>query len=287
MKKGWLVVNAFLRTEKFNNIYKLFEESAKARGIELCVRFATDLLLPVGEVWQDLPDFVLFWDKDISLARRLSAFVPVFNAPQAIEACDNKIITAEKLMQAGVKTPKTLIAPKTFEGVGYDAELLFKAEEFLKYPFVIKEAYGSFGKQVYLANNRLQAQEILQKIGYKDCLFQEFISQSAGRDIRVNVVGGKVICAMKRYNENDFRSNISGGGSAERVVLTSAQEQIAISACNALGLDFAGVDVLYADEPLVCEVNSNPSFQSTIDCTGVDLSGYILEYINERLANLR
>ena len=287
MKKGWLVANAFLRTEKFEKVYHLLVQSAQKRGMELCVRYATDLLLPVGEVWRDLPDFILFWDKDISLARRLAQFVPVFNSPKAIELCDNKILTAEALASADVRTPKTLIAPKTFEGVGYSEELLVKAETFLKYPFVIKEAFGSFGKQVYLAKDRVSAREILQKIGYKDCILQEFIAESAGQDIRVNVVGGKVVCAMRRYNENDFRSNISGGGKAERVTLTKAQEQTALTACKALNLDFAGVDILCTEIPLVCEVNSNPSFKSTLDYTGVDLSAYIMEYNDARLADLR
>ncbi len=287
MKKGWLVVNAFLRTEKFNKVYDLLVHSAQERGMELCVRYTTDLLLPVGEAWRDLPAFVLFWDKDISLARRLEQLVPVFNSPKAIALCDNKILTAETLTRAGVPTPKTLIAPKTFEGVGYSEELLLQAEKFLKYPFVIKEAYGSFGKQVYLAKTRAEAQTVLQKIGYKDCILQEFIEKSAGQDIRVNVVGGKVVCAMRRYNESDFRSNISGGGKAECVTLTKAQEQTALQACKALGLDFAGVDILCTDTPLVCEVNSNPSFKSTLDYTGVDLSAYIMEYIDERLADLR
>ena len=287
MKKGWLVVNAFLKSAKFENVYNLLVKSAQARGMELCVRYATDLLLPVDKNWQEKPDFVLFWDKDVSLARRLQKIAPVFNSPKAIELCDNKILTAETLANFGVKTPKTLLAPKTFENVGYNGALLDGVERFLSYPFIIKEAYGSFGQQVYLAKTRLQAEEILQKIGGKDCLFQEFIHQSAGRDIRVNVVGDKVICAMLRENAGDFRSNISSGGTAKAITLTSEQEEIALRACRALKTDFAGVDILLGDEPLVCEVNSNPSFQSTIDYTGVDLSAYILGYIDERLAHLR
>lgn len=287
-KMGWLVVNGFLQTEKFNTLYELLLDEATRRGVELIEKYADELVLPVGEAWTALPDFVLFWDKDISLARRLEKFVPVFNGARAIELCDNKILTAEALASAGVKTPKTVIAPKTFEGVGYNrTRFLDEAGEYLGYPMVIKEAYGSFGAQVYLAHTREAAAEVIAELGHKEFLMQEFIKESVGRDIRVNVVGGKVVAAMLRYNEKDFRSNVTNGGKTRRITLTSAQEQAALAACEAVGADFAGVDILCTDEPLVCEVNSNPGFKSTLDCTGVDLSKSILEHIDARLADLR
>ena len=149
---------------------------------------------------------------------------------------------------------------------------------------VIKEAYGSFGAQVYLASDKQTAQNIIAKIDWKPFIMQEYISESYGRDIRVNVVGGKVVCAMKRENDKDFRSNITGGGKASRVSLTKEQETLALSACQAVGADFAGVDILLGkDTSLVCEVNTNPHFRSTLDCTGVDLSEYIMRYILERI----
>ena len=76
---------------------------------------------------------------------------------------------------------------------------------------VIKEAYGSFGEQVYLANSLEEANKIIDQIGYKDFLMQEYIATSKGRDIRINVVGDKAIVSMLRENKNDFRSNISNG----------------------------------------------------------------------------
>ena len=113
---------------------------------------------------------------------------------------------------------------------------------------------------------------------------QEFIKESCGRDVRVNVVGGKVVSAMERYNENDFRSNITNGGSMRRVSLSEEMANAAIKATEAIGLDFAGVDVLFGkDGPIVCEVNSNPHFKSSLECTGVDMSELIMDYVVECL----
>ena len=114
---------------------------------------------------------------------------------------------------------------------------------------------------------------------------QKFVKSSRGRDIRVNVVGGKVVCAMERHSENgDFRSNVTLGGSAKACSLSKEQKDIAARACRALGLDFAGVDVLFGENgPLICEVNSNPHFKSTLDATGIDLAGVIMKYIKAKL----
>lgn len=284
-KTGWLIVNGNLQTEKFKNLYTLLQNSAKKRGISLLLKRNDELVFPVG-ARIDLPDFGIFWDKDISLARRLESLgLRLFNRRGAVEICDDKILTSEFLAKASVPTPTTIIAPKTFEGVGFIGyAFLDRAEKEIGYPMVIKEANGSFGAQVYLAETRLQAEEIVKKIGFKPFLMQKFIAESRGRDIRVNIVGGKVICAMLRHNPNDFRSNISGGGTGERITLTDEQETIALQACQAVGAEFAGVDLLFGKEsPLVCEINSNPQFQSTLDYTGVDLAEYIMEYIKERI----
>ena len=231
------------------------------------------------------PDFVLFWDKDISLARRLEREgVRLFNSARAIEICDSKTLTAECL--AGkVATPKTLIAPKTFEGLGYNKlSFVENAASVLGLPLIIKESYGSFGQQVYLARSIEEAKSIVASLGHKEFIMQEFIAESCGRDVRVNVVGGKVVSAMERYNDQDFRSNISNGGKMKTATLSPEAEAVAIKATELIGLDFAGVDVLFGNNgPIICEVNSNPHFKSSLECTGVDMSEEIMDYILEQM----
>ncbi len=285
--KGWMVVNSFVGSAKFRELYGFFEQAAKRLCMELEVRTTDSLVCSTDDGFSQfkLPDFVLFWDKDVYLAERLEHLgIPVFNSASAIRLCDNKILTTLAL-EGEVAIPKTVIAPKTFEGVGYnDFAFLEKAIGILGLPVVIKEAYGSFGQQVYLANDLKEAEAIFAKIGYKECLLQAFIPTSRGRDVRVNVVGGEVVASMFRWNDHDFRSNISNGGKMRSFTPTSAQEEIAVRACRVLGLDFAGVDVLFGedDRPLVCEVNSSPHFKTTFACTGVDMSEKILAYIQSR-----
>ena len=288
--RGVLIVNAFLRTQKFQEIYSLLQTSATQESIELVCKSGDEILQTLScdcESVKDLnADFCLFWDKDIYLAQRLEcAGLPLFNSAQAVENCDDKMRTTIALQAYHLPMPETWFAPKTFDGVGYsNIDFLKKASEKLGYPLIIKEAFGSFGQQVYLCDTQEDAENTVRTLGAKPFLIQKFIKESKGRDLRVNVVGGKAVCAMERYNSSDFRSNVTGGGKTKMHTLTNEQAQLAVAACRAVGADFAGVDLLFGkDGMLVCEVNSNPHFKSTLDCTGVDLSKEIMCYIKRKV----
>lgn len=283
---AWLIVNGFIDSKKFHDLYGYLTRAAEKRGVSLKIKTADALAcLSDSEIQSDRPDFILFWDKDIHLAGRLEALgIRLYNSARAIQICDSKALTYTALV-GKVETPRTVIAPKTFEGVGYtNLAFLENATRLLGLPMIIKESYGSFGAQVYLARTLDEAKETVRKIDHKEFVMQEFIRESEGRDVRVNVVGGRVVCAMERYNENDFRSNITNGGSMRPFKVTKEIEDAAVLACETIGLDFAGVDVLFGkDGPIVCEVNSNPHFKSSLECTGVDMSEEILNYITENL----
>ena len=174
----------------------------------------------------------------------------------------------------------------TFENVGYD-DLSF--EEYigqeLGYPYIIKESFGSYGGQVYLAADRAGARRILKSIEGRDALAQEYIRQSSGRDLRAYVVGNRVVAAMERINEADFRSNIANGGRAEAYKITRKQEEMAVRAAEGLGLDFAGVDLLFGrdDEPILCEVNSNAQFAALKNVTGTDITDALFTHIGNEI----
>ena len=284
--QGWLIVNSFMDQDKFINLYQMLSLAFNNRQVSLEIKKAQDISLEVDKEVNNKPDFAIFWDKDIYLAERLEKEgIRLFNTAKAVELCDNKILMYQELAAKGVKIPRTFIAPKTFEGLNY------KNREFVEYvikeigfPLIVKEAYGSFGEQVYLANNKDELNNIIDRIGYKDFLMQEYIKESSGKDVRINVVANKAIVSMLRVNKQDFRSNISSGGHGEKYEPSQDFIDLAISACKALGLDFAGVDVMFAkDGPIICEVNSNPQFASTLKYTGINLADYIADYIINNL----
>ena len=284
--RGFLVVNEFLTSEKFNEIYVMFLESAKKLDINLEIIKTGDILHNIDAVKKDLPDFILFYDKDVLLARIFEACkVDVFNSSYAIETCDNKAKTLIALQSHGFKVPKTYIAPLAFENTGYNnLNFLIKITKELGFPCVIKPLYGSFGKDIFLANSYGEVVDFVESLGDKPFMVQEFIKSSKGFDVRINVVDGNVVSAIMRKNENgDFRSNITNGGKAYPYSPNCDFADMATGACGALRIDFAGVDLLFGEngEPIICEINSNPHFKSTFDCTGLDMSFDILEYIKK------
>ena len=280
--KGYLVVSSYQDDNKFKTIYQTLIDAFRNEGIVLESKNAMDLGLEIDSKKPDV-DFILFWDKDNYLAKKLENMgLRLFNNAQAIEECDNKALTYLRLSKEHIPTPKPYLPPKTFIGVSYP-HLRF-LDGLSNYPYVIKEAYGSYGNQVYLVNNRKEAEELIKSFGYKDFIIQEYIKEAKGRDIRVNVVGNRVINAIERTNDKDFRSNLSNGGHGEEYKPSKAIQELALKACKALNLDFAGVDILVSNKgPLICEINSNPHFLSTLEITGHNLAIDIAKYIKEQL----
>ena len=288
IKKGYLIVNPYLVGAKYDEIYSFLSAAFGRRGAELKIRYTDEFCFKLGEspVLRGEANFVVFWDKDHYLANAIeNAGIKVFNSAYAVKTCDSKAETYLALERAGVKIPETIFVPKTFENVGYTRfDFLDRAEKLLGYPMVIKEFFGSFGKQVYLAENKAAAKKIMSFVQGRPILLQKFVAESRGRDIRINVVGDKAVASIERRNETDFRSNLSSGGKAKKAEPTEKQINAAISALKAVKADWGGVDVLCCgDEPLVLEVNSNMHFLSTFKATGVDVSEYIAEYVLSKI----
>ena len=285
--KAWLVVNSFMNTDKFKHLYEMLSLAFNKRDVSLDIKTASDISLEVNKKIDEKVDFIIFWDKDIYLAQRLeSQGYKLFNSAKAVELCDNKILMYQALAESNIRIPRTFIAPKTFEGLNYSKrDFVNDVIKEIGLPLVIKEAYGSFGEQVYLANSLEKANKIIDQIGYKDFLMQEFVASSEGKDIRINVVGNNAVVSMLRENKNDFRSNISNGGTGRKFEPKQEYIDLAITASKALGLDFAGVDVMFGpnDEPIICELNSNPQFASTQQYTGINLAEVIADYILNNL----
>lgn len=270
--KGILAVNHFLNTAKFSELHSRLVEAAKKENIELEIK--TNLELATND---PQCDFVLFWDKDINLARRLEKLgLPVFNNADSIEKCDDKARTYIELSDT-VPQPKTLVAPKTYFKADY-TEFVDHAIEILGLPLVFKECFGSFGEQVFLCKTK---EEIISRITERPFILQEFIASSAGRDKRIEVVGGRVVAAMERFNESDFRSNVTNGGKMKPCEPSQAECDIAVAACEKLGLTFGGVDLL--EGGIVCEVNSNAHIINIMNCTGIDIAAEIFKEIKRKI----
>ncbi|MFS0689883.1 RimK family alpha-L-glutamate ligase [Sporosarcina sp. 179-K 8C2 HS] len=288
MKKCWVIYNGSLTSDKFRDQAELLKEAAERAGVRATLKKNYEVQMALNEKLEDCPDFVVFLDKDILLATFLkNVGIPVFNDPEVIEICDNKAKQYIQLAKNKIAMPETIIAPKvypnfTIEGSGYYEKVLEK----LGLPMIIKEGHGSFGMKVYLIETEEEFFAKVDELRGVDYVFQQFIATSRGRDIRVNIVGGKVVAAMYRSSETDFRANITNGGVASVIELTPEQKELAIRAAEAVGAEFAGVDLLFGENeaPLVCEVNAAAHIRNIYNVTGINVADRMIEYILGKLA---
>ncbi len=200
------------------------------------------------------------------------------NESVAIGRSRDKLRSMQLMARDGIGLPVTTFA--------HDPK---QTEEVLKLaggaPIVIKLLEGTQGLGVVLADTDRSAKSVVEafRATKTNILLQEFIKEAGGTDIRAIVVGGKIIAAMKRTGaEDDFRSNLHRGGSAQVVKLSAEERATAVRAAKSMGLNACGVDMLRANHgPVIMEVNSSPGLEGVEKATNLDIAGKMIEFLEK------
>ena len=282
---GLIIVNQ----EIGHNFYKILrfkEEFAKKKiELEVFTNNGTLAMIENGELKINLPkaDFVFYLDKDIYLARELEkAGYRLFNKADFIKLCDDKMLTKIKRSNLGIQMPKTFASPLVYSKLkSSNLEFLSKISHELGYPMVVKKIYGSLGEGVYLVNNYRELKSLYKKIYRNPLVFQEFISSSFGRSVRVMVVNEKVIGGFERCNSKDFRSNFGTTASGTTLIDNKEFFDVAGKIAKELKIEYAGFDFLYGDhgEPILCEINSNAFFQEFEKVTQINVAEKVVDMV--------
>lgn len=207
--------------------------------------------------------------------------IPVINNSASIDRVKDKLETSQVLARHGLPIPKTMLVRWPINQSLVSSEIGF--------PCVVKVITGSHGKGVYLCKDQTSFEELMELINSlasnKSLIIQEYIGYKVGTDLRVWVVGGKVIGAMQRSSNNDFRANISNGGSGAPYPLTPEIEFISRETARILDLDVAGIDLLFdTDGFKVCEANSAPGFLGFETYCKDDMAKSVVDYIKFRIS---
>jgi [lysine-biosynthesis-protein LysW]---L-2-aminoadipate ligase len=234
---------------------------------------------------RELP-FDVVLERSISFGRSLYTLqlleargVRCINRAAVVATCGDKLRTSEALIQAGVPTPRTLLA--------FTPQSALAAIETLGYPAVLKPLVGSWGRMVTRINDRDAAEAVLEQLdvlgSWQQHVYyiQEHITKP-GRDIRAFVVGDEPICAIYRYSDH-WITNTARGGRAERCSVSAAVGDLALRAAQAVGGGVLAVDLLESKDGrlLVNEVNHTMEFRNSIDTTGVNIPARIVDYVLE------
>ena len=202
--------------------------------------------------------------------------IPTVNTYEVAMTCGDKINTTTALIAAGVPSPRTLVA--------FTPESALEAIERLGYPVVLKPAIGSWGRLLAKISDREAAEALLEHketLGsYQHAIFyvQEYV-EKPGRDIRSFVVGDETVCAIYRESAH-WVTNTARGARARNCPVTPEIDRLSRAAAAAVGGGVLAVDLLErGDALLVSEVNYTMEFRNSIETTGVDIPGRIVDYV--------
>lgn len=211
------------------------------------------------------------------LARLEAAGVQVVNPPRAIECAVDKYLTTARLVDAGLPVPKTIVCET--------AEAALVAFGQLGGDVVVKPVFGAEGRGILRVSDpdlALRTFRTLERIGAVLYL-QEFIEHE-GFDLRLMVLDGRVLAAMRRRSPNDFRTNVAREARAERVELTERERDWALRSSAAVGTRIGGVDLLYdrSGAGYVIEVNGVPGWRALQRVTGCDVAAEVVRSLEDR-----
>ena len=281
-----------------NDIFKIYQNYLKKANIELCLLKIDEYALCIKNghpsIDVDKFDFCIQLVKDQYISTLFEKHKkPCFNDYQSMCLSDDKFLAYVKLAENDISLPKTISGNTDFDGLilpDYKRSNQFKdkIEKELKYPFVAKPTFGYGGKGVVIIRNREEFDNFIDGIGQAPYLYQEFIKDNPGTDIRVMVVGGKVIFSIMRQNPNSFISNVSSGGSAISFEATKEQKQIAVKVAKLLKLDCCAVDFFNTKKPLVCEVNANAGgIETNEKLTGINQVKKFVDFILNKVYKVK
>ena len=222
------------------------------------------------------------WLDLVSILERANA--TLVNPRTTINICADKYRTALRLADYGLTQPMTKLISdpeKSNEQV---------EESGIKFPLIMKTLRGSKGVGVLFVDSPKGLDSIVQLIHKQDedadLLIQEYIKTDY--DVRVHILGGKFLAAMKRpVIEGDFRSNVSQGSKPEKIKLTELEIEECLKASKAVGGYWTAVDFIPSknrekEPPFMLEVNSSPGTEGIEDATGQNIAKEVIEHFAEK-----
>ncbi|MHB0959882.1 MAG: ATP-grasp domain-containing protein [Pirellulaceae bacterium] len=214
-----------------------------------------------------------------ALARVAEQGTLVLNPPRALEIAIDKYLTLARLVDAGLRVPPTVTcqtedaAMAAFEELGGDV--------------VVKPLFGSEGRGIMRISDpalALRAFKLLEQLGA--VIYVQSYIPHFGYDIRVLVIGDQLL-AMRRSNPTDWRTNVSRGATTQAAVIDATQQELALTAAQAVGAPLAGVDLLPARDGhlYVLEVNAVPGWKALARTLQCDVARLVLDYVAESLVS--
>lgn len=232
-----------------------------------------DKLYYKGVARPTLPLNILFRGYNLQLSRWFEKKgIRVINSSNAMESCKDKWATYKLVLETHIPQPLTIISKSTHS--------FSQVVSIVGCPFIAKDRYGMKGQGVYLIDSENMFDSLQSTTGgFSNYLFQEFVSSSYGKDCRIYIAGDTIIGAVLRSNHDDFRANLSQGGTFSDYPISVALREASFKICRVLGAEVVAIDFLFGENGFVfCEANTNAGFHS-FNKLGYQPTKNIMDYI--------
>ncbi|MEA5108717.1 MAG: RimK family alpha-L-glutamate ligase [Sphaerochaeta associata] len=219
------------------------------------------------------PFNVFFRGYDLQLSRWFEKRgIRVINSSNAMASCKDKWATYKLVLETNIPQPLTIVSKPTHS--------FSQVSSIVGSPFIAKDRYGMKGQGVYLIDSETMFDSLQPITGdFSNYLFQEYVSSSHGKDCRVYIAGDTIIGAILRNNQNDFRANISQGGTFSDYPISAALREASLEISRVLGAEVVAIDFLFGENGFVfCEANTNAGFHS-FNKLGYQTTSVIMDYI--------
>ncbi len=278
----WILYNISFMEKQPNPATRMYDEAIK-NNIESKLMYyqllkeKDNILYYDNEIVTELPKIALLRGNDMNVSSMLEKRgIKVINSTYTIDNCVDKLKTHNMCSKLNIKQIKTY----HFNNLNFDESV-----KLVGLPFILKYRFGKQGMNIYIINNIDEYNCILKEINPEDYLLQEYIKTTYGKDVRVFIVGDKVVGACKRENNSDFKSNLAQGGLSYNYELTEELKNNSLKLKRELKGDIISVDYVFGDnELLFCEANTNPGFAS-FNYLGYPIRQIFMDYIKELLNN--
>lgn len=274
--------------EKYNSMGKAYTcrrlaEEAALRGIRLDILGIHDTLVGRDGLYNaahsgreplEHRQFVLHRYKWGGIKREVAGLADrSYNPLEPFERYVNKYEQVKRLRSEAFLVPEYLL--------GTSQTAFDDVAQRLGLPFVAKGLESSMGQEIFLIRQREDLEVLGARFGSeKEWLFEQFISESFGRDIRFYSIRGEIVACMTRQSHGDFRANVALGADVKPFQIAPEYRRAAKDIYEATGLDLLGIDLLFGKElPYLCEINVMPGLEGIEKATGVNVAGAVLDMI--------
>lgn len=272
MRTTWLIYNEFESVRNKDNIEKYFKACDELDVVLDLLIYEKITCTKKGIEYDgktiDRPDFAIVRVIAPKLSKHLEKMgIHIYNNAYVSEICNDKMKTYSLMKKLGIPVMNTR---------------LFKEEtKPFPYPFVLKSVDGKGGQEVFLINS--DDELILSKsvLNGKKCIMQE-VASDLGKDLRVFVIGKKIICSIIRISETNFKSNHCLGGMVFPYVLKDYEIEIIEKIISAFDFGMVGIDFIFSNGKIVLnEIEDVVGARMVYETTKINITYEYLCYILE------